>query len=194
MKLRGIYVFPLIIAVTLLAGFYPYRSRSSAEEPKENVLLKTMMAFIDQLHFSPKNLDDAFSRSLYTYYLEDMDGYHRFFTQEDLKKLSAQEAQLDDQIRGGTVQFFEDSYSMLNASLTKTQGYYREILAQPFDFTTREQFEIDPEKRPFARNDAELKDLWRKYLKYETLDRLLDKVKSQEKDSGDNAEIPLKLS
>lgn len=192
MKLRGIYVFPLIIAVTLLAGFYPYRSRSSAEEPKENVLLKTMMAFIDQLHFSPKNLDDAFSRSLYTYYLEDMDGYHRFFTQEDLKKLSAQEAQLDDQIRGGTVQFFEDSYSMLNASLTKTQGYYREILAQPFDFTTREQFEIDPEKRPFARNDAELKDLWRKYLKYETLDRLLDKVKSQEKDSGDNAEIPKK--
>ena len=69
---------------------------------------------------------------------------------------------------------------MLTAGLDKTETYYKEILAQPFDFTTEEYIEFDQDKRGFAKSDAELKDYWRRYLKYQPLTRVVDKLDDQE--------------
>lgn len=190
MKLRGTIFFSLLVAATLLVGFYPNTPPSQAAS-KDAVLVQTMMMFINELHYDPRVLDDDFSKNLYKYYLDELDDYRRFLTQEDLKKLSAYETQLDNQIKGASVEFFENAYTAFTASLSKTQGYYREILAAPFDFTQKESFEMDSEKRPFTKNDEELKDLWRKYLKYETMSRLIEKQEMQDKDAG-NAEIPKK--
>src|SRR5690606_2445421 len=44
-----------------------------------------------------------------------------------------------------------------------------EILAEPFDFLVDEALEIDAEKRDYARDQLELRELWRKMLKYQTL-------------------------
>lgn len=89
-------------------------------------------------------------------------------------------------------QLFDSAYSRFNVSLLKTQEYYREILSKPFDFNEKETFELDGDKRSYAKNDAELKDLWRKYLKYETLNRVIDKMEAQEAEPTANAEIPKK--
>jgi carboxyl-terminal processing protease len=69
---------------------------------------------------------------------------------------------------------------VINKGIEKTRHWYPEILSQPFDFTAPDSIETDGDKRQYARNDAELKEFWRSYLKYETLIRLSEKIKEQE--------------
>jgi carboxyl-terminal processing protease len=70
---------------------------------------------------------------------------------------------------------------MLEANLKKIQVFNEEILAQPFDFNRKEEINLDFAEMDYAKNNNDLKDRWRKILKYETMDRLYRKSKAQEK-------------
>jgi carboxyl-terminal processing protease len=183
MKFRGPFFFSILLAAFLVAAYYP--KIDNAE--KEAVLMHTILNGLNQLHFSPKSLDDDFSERLYDLYLERIDGGRRFFTQEDIQKLEGYKDQLDDEALVGSYTFFDLSVDLLTESLKKTQTYYREILESPFDFDKNEMVELDGDKKNFAKNDTELREYWRKYLKYETLTRLNDKLEKQ-KDIGEEGE------
>ena len=143
--------------------------------------MKTVLSGFDQLHYQPKEIDDTFSGQVFDFYLNQIDAGRRFLTQEDLAELQPYRTQIDDQAEAGEFGFFNRSMELLEASLDKTQGYYRELLEAPFDYDKEETIELDGEKRPFPANDAELKDFWRKYLKYETIERIVNKTKREEK-------------
>ncbi len=167
-----------IVALFLFAAVYPTQI---ATNEKETVLMRTLITFLDQYHFDPKSIDDEFSAEFYDEYLRRRDYDKRLFTQEDLDHLQFYRNQLDDEIRDGTYQFFDLTQEKYRTALDKTQSYYQEILSRPFDFDRDEEFQLDAEKRPFASNDKELKDRWRKILKYRTLVRLNNKLEAHEK-------------
>lgn len=54
------------------------------------------------------------------------------------------------------------------------------MLAQPFDFNKKETIDIDYDKVPFAKNEIELIDYWRKQLKLNVLSRIQSKLEKQE--------------
>ncbi|MCB0588657.1 MAG: carboxy terminal-processing peptidase, partial [Phaeodactylibacter sp.] len=103
-----------------------------------------------------------------------------FLTEKDIARLEPYKLKLDDEINTSSFEFFNLSQEIRKASFEKTQGFYREILAQPFDYTVQENIELDGEKRTFAKNDDELREFWRKYAKYETVQRLARKLEEQE--------------
>jgi len=171
-----------IVALFLFAAVYPAQM---VNNEKETVLMRTLIAFLDQYHFDPKSIDDQFSVEFFEEYLRRRDYDKRLFTQEDLEHLEFYRDQLDDEIRDGTYQFFDLTQEKYWAALEKTQSFYREILSQSFDFDRDEEFQLDAEKRPFAPNDEALKDRWRKILKYRTLVLLNNKLEAQEKQNED---------
>ncbi len=183
MKFRGPLFFSFLLVAFLVAAVYPQVDNAQ----KEAVLMRTILTFMNQLHFQPKDIDDQFSESLYDLYLDRIDGARRFLTKEDIAKLDPYKDLLDDEALAGTYNFFDLSLELLEGGIEKTQGYYKEILQQPFDFNTKEALELDGDKRIFSKNDQELKDYWRKYLKYETLTRLNRKLEDQEK-TGEEGE------
>jgi carboxyl-terminal processing protease len=92
---------------------------------------------------------------------------------------------LDNQATEGTFTFFDLSIDLLDKSLRKTQVFYRELLAKPFNLNGDATFETDSEKRPFPANDAELKEVWRKLLVYEIISRVNEKLDIQGKGSAE---------
>lgn len=183
MKFRGPLFFSVLLLTVLVAAYYPKVDNSQ----KEVVLMRTILNFMSQLHYQPLEVNDDFSERFYDLYLEQIDGFKRFFTQEDLKTLDQYKYQLDDQVKKGDYTLFDTSLEMLDLNLKRTQEYYRELLSKPFDYTRKEYVELDPDKRKYPENEAALKEFWRKYLKYETLSRLEQKLKSQE-DAGEEEE------
>lgn len=152
------------------------------------VLMQTVLRGLERYHYNPPAIDDAFSRKVFGLYLENIDGAKRFFTQPDIDKMVVYETALDDQAQAGDFTFFNLSQELLRASMQKTQGYYREILAKPFDFSKQESVELDGEKREWAKNDAELRDYWARYLKYEALTRYVEALQTQEKSTDATVE------
>jgi carboxyl-terminal processing protease len=144
-----------------------------------------VLNYVEQLHFRPKSLDDKLSEQLFNYYIESIDGGKRFLTKEDLALLENHRLNLDNQATEGTFTFFDLSIDLLDKSLRKTQGFYRELLSKPFNLNGDATFETDSEKRPFPANDAELKEVWRKLLVYEIISRVNEKLDIQGKGSAE---------
>lgn len=178
MKYRGTIFFSAIAILILVAAYYPKVDNAQ----KEAALMHTILGISSRYHYEPKQIDDKFSEQAYEGYLEQIDYMKRFLTQEDIDQLKPYRKQLDDQALAGTFEFFNLSLGLLEKGLDKTQGYYRELLANPFDYSLDETVELDGDKKPYAKDDAALKDFWRKFLKNQVLSRLITNLNEQEKE------------
>jgi carboxyl-terminal processing protease len=176
MKLRGPIFFSVLLATLLVAAFYPKFDDSK----KESLLMFSILKVMNQLHYQPPEVNDKFSRQFFDLYLDRIDSGRRFLTQQDIKQLEKYKTDLDDEALTGKFDFFNLSLELLNKGIDKTQNYYREILAEPFDLTKDEYIELDTEKREFSKSDAELREFWRLYLKYQAVSRITDNLDAQE--------------
>ena len=165
-----------LAAVSVLAAFvFPQLS----DEQKEAVLLQTLVRGMERYHYSPQDLDDNFSEKAYDLYLTSIDGGKRFFTAREVAQLEEYRHELDNQIQDGEFGFFNLSQDLLTNALDRAQGYYREILATPFNFSEKGSIELDGDKRKYATDEEELHAYWAEYLKYETLERYADALEKQ---------------
>lgn len=187
MKFRGPLFFSFLLIAFMVAAFYP---KVVDQTEKEAMLMRTILTFMDRLHFNPKPINDEFSEELYKLYLDRIDGGRRFLTQENIEKLEPYKSMLDDEALSGTYNFFDLSLQELEKGIEKTQSFYRDILAQPFDFDKEEKIELDGDDRSWASNDAELKEYWRKYLKYEAMTRLARKLEKQQEKGEEGEKKP----
>jgi carboxyl-terminal processing protease len=184
MKLKSSLLFFSFLGIVgsafLVNKFTPF----NGDEPnpqKEAVLVRTILDGMNRLHFNPKPVDDNFSKQLFQLYLQDIDGGKRFFTESEINQLQMHELQLDNQAQGGTFEFFNLSVDLMDKSFAKTQKWYREILAQPLDFSKPDLLETDGKKLAWAKSDAELRARWEKWMKSEVLSRITDELEKQEK-------------
>ena len=148
---------------------------------KNEVLLQVMMQALNTGHYQPWEVDDKFSEKVFKVYTDRVDFNKKFLLKEDIDKLDDYKQKLDDEIKAGTFEFFELSSSILENRIKENEGYYKEILSKPFDFTVNENIETDGDKLPYASTKEQLKEEWRKYLKYQTLLKLYEITTAQEK-------------
>ena len=173
-----IWIIAALTGILAYAGFSAFKGPDNGD--KEKVILEAVLAMMKQYHFKNPPLDDNFSHKLYDVYMDRLDGMKRFLIMGDLDLMDDYRDSLDDLIKAEDLRFFELSYKLINNSIEKTRKWYPEILAQPFDFSAPDSIETDGKKRQFAKDDAELREFWVSYLKYETLTRLADKLKEQD--------------
>jgi len=184
MKLKTSVVFFSFLGVAGIAFFVsqfnPFRAPATSPE-KEAALMQAILQGLKQLHFQPKEVDDKFSKQVYDLYLKDVDSGKRFFNKSDIAQLDDFEMKLDDEANAGTFQFFDLSVALMDKATEKTQAWYRDILAQPLDFSKNDILEGDGKKLDWAKDDAELRVRWEKQMKYEVLSRITDELEKQEK-------------
>ncbi len=184
MKLKTSFVFFSFLGIVGIAYFVsqfnPFRN-GDPNPQKDAALIQAILQGMNRLHFQPKQIDDAFSQQVYDLYLKDVDNGKRFFNKSDIDQLKGYEKQLDDEANAGTFQFFDLSVDLMDKAVAKTQGWYREMLANPLDFSKNEMLEADGKKLDWAKDDAELRSRWEKWMKYEVLYRINDELDKQEK-------------
>lgn len=155
------------------------------EQKKELVMVDLVKRLIEQAHYDPGNFDDEFSKEVFAEYFKQADVFKRFFTQEDIDKLKKYETDLDDEFKNYDFNFFNASSEIYVRNVARAEKYCDEILEKPFDFNVKESYELDPEKRPFPKDEKELYESWRLSLKYEVITRLASLVEAQEKKKFD---------
>ena len=175
------YKILLTIVVLSIALFaFNSNTKNESDPDKDKLLLELLTFVIEKGHYSPAAIDDNFSKGVYKDYIQALDPSKRFFLQSDIDEFSKYETQLDDQIMNKDLSFFTLSYERLMKRMEDSKSFYETILAKPFDFTVDESFNTDYEKAPYAKNETELKERWRKQIKLSALSSLTDRLKIQE--------------
>jgi carboxyl-terminal processing protease len=166
-----------LIAPMLFVAFGFYLK---IQDEGEDILMKAVNASLQGAHYDPAVINDEFSEKAFKLYLKNLDANKRLLSKSDMKQLDKFEKEIDDEIKNGTYNLFNASLKLVNKQTTLTEQFFEDILAQPFDFNLNEEVDFD-EEIPYAKNDKELKDRWRKYLKYSVLTKLYNDQLAQEK-------------
>jgi carboxyl-terminal processing protease len=185
MKLKNIFfvVAPFLFVAT---GFY-----MKAQDESESILVQAINMSLQGAHYDPPVVDDAFSQKAFDLYLKNIDGNKRLLLASDTVQLVDYRNEIDNEINDGTYKLFDLSLELIQKQTKVTEGYFEDILAKPFSFTENEEVNLG-EDMPFAKDETELRDRWRKYLKYSVLSRLHDDIIAQEKakERGDTIFTP----
>ncbi len=177
-----------IILLLLLGGsiFYAVQSSSTRKEPGTRFerILQLVGEFLEEGHFNPKKIDDKFSKEVYTKFLKSLDPDKTYFLEPDIAKFKALEIKIDDEIHGAKLESFYLFNAIYKQRVEEASLLYKEILQKPFDFSTDETYTDDEDKTVFAKTEAARKEVWRKKLKYFTLERYVDLIEQQEKNKN----------
>ncbi|WXL27791.1 carboxy terminal-processing peptidase [Ectopseudomonas mendocina] len=123
-------------------------------------------------HYNKPPLNDERSEKIYQGYLKMLDPARVYFTAADIAEFDQWSTRFDDFLRNGNL---EPGFIIYKRHLERLQNrleYALNILnkgVDNIDFTVDEYLVIDRENAPWAKDTAELDDLWRKRVKDEIL-------------------------
>jgi carboxyl-terminal processing protease len=178
----------LLALIGFGALFFAFRNssmgRSDSSNPRQQ-LLTELGKVLEELHYTPKVIDDQFSKKMFSSYLDQMDGDKTLFLKKDIDSLKVFETSLDNEIHGSPIAFVPAVSSLYDRRMAEATLIYKDLLKTPFSFTDNETFEIDGEKLAWSKNEDERNDRWRKKLKYLILERFYDLQEQREKNKDE---------
>ena len=175
--------FPILIILLLVAGVFFAGSVKKETDPpgKYEKILHNVTDMLKEAHYSPKLIDDSFSKKIFYKYFEVLDPNKNIFLQEDIESLRKFEFRIDDEMKGADVEFFKGVALIFNKRMEETALIYKDVLSKPFNYTIDETFAGDPDKVKFPVSIADKKESWRKWLKYQSLDRYVELIETRDK-------------
>jgi carboxyl-terminal processing protease len=193
--MRNKILIPAVI-LTALAVFFSFRymggTGEEGNETENKTILNTVMAVLEQGHFAPRPIDDAFSQSVFDKTLENLDYEKKFFLQSDVDALTAYRNKIDDEIKDNSLEFFNKVNNTFIERVNGAEKYYKEILQKSFSFDGNEEIELDSKKISFAKDEPALRTRWERYLKYRVLAKYQDLKEADQKKVKDSANYKVK--
>jgi carboxyl-terminal processing protease len=179
----------LLLAIVMFGGlFFAFRSSgiggSGVILTQRERLLQGVGSILKEVHYSPKNINDDFSKQVFKKFIDELDGDKTHFLASDIAALKKYETTIDDEINGAAIEFVPAVSAIYDKRITDVIAIYKEILAKPFEFNKDESTDGDPEKMSFAPSEEVRKERWRKKLKLYTLERYVDLIDTREKSKG----------
>jgi carboxyl-terminal processing protease len=163
-----------------------FTTKEFNDPSKDRLLIDLISYVLEKGHYDPKELDDTFSLNVWENYIESLDPLKRYFLAQDIEDFRAYSLLIDDQIRAKELTFFDVVYETYLERSQATKVYYKAILAKPFDYTIQESINTDYDKLEYAQTAQELKEHWRKQLKYTALSNMYDLIEEQKEARGMN--------
>jgi carboxyl-terminal processing protease len=160
---------------------------------KKQYISSYLLSSINAYHYSPKTINDNFSKESFNLYIKRLDPNKRFLTQNNIEELKKFEFLIDDELRSGKNELFHLSKGIITNQINEVKSFIDEIFTQPFDFTKNESITLDPKKLEFCSDSNSLKERWRKTAKYQTLNtyrQLIDAEKNKTASQNSKEQIP----
>ncbi|WP_309562792.1 carboxy terminal-processing peptidase [Christiangramia sp. SM2212] len=173
--------FKILAVVLLMAAASCSFTTKKFEDPNKDKLLIDLITYVlNQGHYDAKDINDSFSANVYEDYLEGLDPSKRFFYKEDIAEFDSFKEKLDDQIKGKNIDFFNLTYGRLGERMEEARSLYKEILAEPFDFSEAEKINTSYDSLDYASSKEEMKKRWKEQLKFNTLITYYDLKQDQQ--------------
>ena len=178
----------IVISLTFILGLAScsFTSSNFDQTDKDKLLLQLISYVLDQGHFVEKEINDDFSRKVFNEYLNIIDPYKRYFYKSDIEEFKKYEDQLDDKFINAEIDFFDLTYNRVQKRFNESKLIYKEILNNPFDYKIDENFNADFKSLDYVKDKSEMKDRWRKQLKFSSIETYNNLLEEQENELEDN--------
>lgn len=138
-------------------------------------IARVFAAALPLKHISHDPLENAKAENAFENLFKALDYDHSLFYQEEIDRFAERAAQLDDELKGGELEFAYEVFEIFRDHLRDRVAYVSTLLEKGFDTTVEEEYTWKRKDEPWPKNAAERDELWRKKIKHEYVTRLVGK-------------------
>ena len=153
-------------------------------ELRQRKLLSTIGQLLESEHYSPRNIDDAFSKEVFAAYFKALDPEKNTFLQSDLDSLSNYSTTIDDEIHGAKIAFQPAVSRIYTLRILETKAIFNQIMDQPFNFNLDDSVLLNTDNMAYPKDAQERAKRWEMLLKYRTIERYASLIEEREKNKG----------
>ena len=178
---------PVVLVLTAASLFLAFQSQGKNDNNEDNPksryakILRNVGILLEEGHYSPKKIDDNFSKEVFKKFVEDLDGDKNILLQSDVEGFKKFETVIDDEIHGSPIESFFAANTVYLKRLSEVSVAYKEILSKPFDFNVNEIVEMEAKNRSFPKTEKDRYEILRKSVKYAVLDKFVLAQEEREK-------------
>jgi carboxyl-terminal processing protease len=176
-----VFTTVIIIGAVLFAFKTTEKQNGESPEIRHRKLLSTIGYLLETEHYSPRKIDDDFSKDVFKEYLKALDPEKNIFLQSDINALRVYETKLDDEIHGEPILFEPASSLIYEKRLVEARKIFEKVVQSPFDFNIDDSVLLDVDVKLAPANENERYTYWYQILKYKALDRFVNLTEEREK-------------
>src|SRR5215469_5871930 len=135
---------------------------------------KTVAYLLTHYHYSHAPLDAELGGAIFDEYLKALDGSHSYFLQSDIDSFAAYRTSLAASIKQGDLKPAFAIYAVFRQRFDARLAYALALLDKQPDFSKDESLAVDVNPRSWAASPAEADDLWRRRVKNDVIEEMLD--------------------
>ncbi|MCA9064754.1 MAG: PDZ domain-containing protein, partial [Planctomycetaceae bacterium] len=164
-----------VLSVAALSVFAIAAEKATTLSEEDGRTASLVAGMISSRHINHPDINDNLSEHLLKRYIEAWDPQKMYFLQSDIDEFNVYRDRLDDLIKAGNIEFATVVFNRFRQRLQERMPQIEALIDADHDFTANEEMIRDADEIPWAANDAELQERWRKRIKYDLLLLRMDK-------------------
>ena len=161
--------FLLFIPLTSL--MFCFNSPKNDDEKMQTIMVSVKNT-LSYLHYSPKPINDAYSKDVYKHYFEMIDPGKRYFLQSDMAEFAKHETKLDDYLNMGDLSFYKLTVDRLYQRVDEIDKITQDIFSKPINLEEDETLMLESKLKKIPADKKEQYNEWRKFIKYNILQEI----------------------
>jgi carboxyl-terminal processing protease len=144
-----------------------------APESRHEDIGQLVTQFAQKSHYLHIAVDDELSSRVMDRYIESIDRNRLYLLASDIEFFEKYRHDLDDIVRSEPLNPVFDMFSIYRTRVRERFQYALTLLEEQPDLTAEEEYEFDRSETPWAKNSAELDEIWRMRVKNDVLNLAL---------------------
>lgn len=161
-------IFMLIPLMSLMFCF----NAPQNDDEKMQTIMVSVKNTLSYLHYSPKPINDAYSKDVYKKYFEMVDAGKRYFLQSDMNEFAKHETKLDDYLNQGNLAFYKLTVDRLYQRVDEVDKMTKDIFSKPINLDEEETIILEPKVRKVPVTKQDQYNVWKRFIKYNILQEM----------------------
>lgn len=140
-------------------------------QPKETQIITRILS---NYHYEKPGINDSISAVTFKNYIETLDNNKLYFLKEDMDRFEKYRFSFDDDLMNGNLDPAFDIFNTYKKRLNERMKYIVDRLNHEFTYNFDETYDMERKNAEWAYSDKDLNEIWRKKLKHESLNLLLN--------------------
>ncbi|MFY0600751.1 MAG: carboxy terminal-processing peptidase [Cyclobacteriaceae bacterium] len=138
-------------------------------KPEHPIETAVIVSLLNNYHYRKALINDSLSSIIFNNYFESLDPNKSYFLAHDITYFEKYRVDLDDHILDGNLDFGFQVFKLYRKRALERIDYVYELLKTEPDFDKDEVLESDRSEKPYAKDRAEINEIWRKIIKNQAL-------------------------
>jgi carboxyl-terminal processing protease len=169
---RAATTFGAVMLALVASTIFAHQAAEPRSGDSKTAMLVCKM--VEQKHIGHVKINEELSVKLFNRFLDFLDPRKLYFTQADVDDLGQEKNRLGELLKRGNVDFCYNTFDLYLQRARDRKKLADEFIDARHDFSVNEDMIVDAEKLPWAKTDEEMRDRWRKQIKYDLLQLKLE--------------------